>query len=375
MRKPFLLVAVMLLCGALAQAQDAPEEPNGEAVIAPNLSVNFTLNSSLSPEQTKLYKEIVKQMLRSIPREVVLGGRAKTLLREHPELDHVKVISYLPKIGDDEILDDPFDRDISYFKVSLRLPNGEEEEQIAEVHGLKGAFFDEQRIIIGGVTPEPVAHPRDGISGKMFADNTTVSSAPTPQIAASAVPAPSAPPSQPAQATVQPAAVAQVPQQQQPVEQAPKPSAPAVAQAKPQPGPSDVAAPAQSVEKPAPEKSEAKPVKVASKAKPKPTPPKREAGVVRIGYVADQTELGVKERQELIRFFNTLRNKNDVVLNIVSSYAPMPLGSTADITANRMQVIKGLMRQQGIDPNRLRFAEIRSPAGRQGQFIELEVAS
>lgn len=120
--QPFVLGSVLAFsCISPVFAQDSFEKEVEEKkpMPTPNLTVTFNLNSSVPEAQTAYYAEIVEELLRNIPRRVELYGDNKKMLSDYRNLDHMKVLAYLPTSKEDGLSGE---RELRYFEVEFYAP-------------------------------------------------------------------------------------------------------------------------------------------------------------------------------------------------------------------------------------------------------------
>ena len=125
-----VIVASLFAFPVYAKVEVSAEEK--VALPPPNLTVNFTLNSSLTPAHSKYYKEIVEELLRNLPKRLALQGEHRTLVTGEPGYDKMKVIVYTPK-DDSEVINDIADKNIQYFEIEFEVP-----EQLMDMETIDG---------------------------------------------------------------------------------------------------------------------------------------------------------------------------------------------------------------------------------------------
>lgn len=106
------------------------EAPEAAPPLIPNLSVTFNLNSALDEQDTAYYSAIVEELLKNLPRRVELYGENRELLSPSKNLDHMKVVAYLPTSKEDGLSGE---KELRYFDVEFFAP--EKKVKVNEVDG------------------------------------------------------------------------------------------------------------------------------------------------------------------------------------------------------------------------------------------------
>ena len=315
------LVGGVLFCAPYAVAQTTGASTDTHAdkgtttktsspELTPNLTVNIVLNSALSEKETEFYSKIAQDLINRLPRELRLDDQMRKLKDMDNKYENMNVVAYFPP----DATVSGVDKVIKHFKVRFSfdgksdLKRPEDAEKIAVP--LKPE--SEETLPNDTLTVGLIKPPLPDVTP---AEGNTVAEAEDTSVTAATTPA------------EKPAAPA---------------AEPAAAPAKPKPAPKKVVAPKVSTRK------------------------------LRLEYTADNTDLSLPQRQQLMRFIHQLREDNRVkdFVFVVRSYAG-PFGDMSGLGEERLHGITALMRQQDINVSHSGVTEIYIQSDAD-QFIELQ---
>ena len=309
-------------CFAQVSITNLEKKDEAKAII-PNLSVHFTLNSAISEEETEYYKEIVEELLHSMPKEVELRGANRSLLSGSQKYDKLRVVSYLP---DATLLkDDPTARDISYFDIKFEAPDA---EKLARMKAQDKALYNPS-VFVRTDRLEAFMKKVDALRG-----GEEMQELPTPSVEEGDI-------------------------ENQSI------SAAALVMPKPRPLPEPKAMPAKSTRS---SKTEASKTEAPKPEQPKPEAPKPvEYKLTYMGDVAAPRSLDDKALQN---FADKIKKSGR--LDIVSYTVNSPFQAADTLYELRLEKLQSMLESKGVMWNGLKVSEIRLRASLSGaQEIQL----
>lgn len=105
----FLYCLVAFTSHSFATEQNVPSKR------VPNLSIS--LNGTQTPEQAEYYQKLVSNMLKTLPRNILVSMPASGTMPVSVTTDKLNVVSYLPNVKDGRV--DPYEKQIDHFQIDL----------------------------------------------------------------------------------------------------------------------------------------------------------------------------------------------------------------------------------------------------------------
>lgn len=308
----FLAQAEVILNKSLSSKKNDVE-------LVPNLSVTFNLNSTLDEESTEYYSAIVEELLKNLPRRVELHGENKKLLESGRDLDHMKVVAYLPTSNEDGLSGD---RDLRYFDVEFFAPK--KKLSINEIDGISPEAFGKAIVVQKGryedfLKKVSALRSEDG-KALMDVDNAFSKMEKGVQKGDSL------------NSTMFDKELNRI---------AKEGSVEKIDAAK------------LKVAKPQPPKGKVKPVKVVKSGKAKPV-----SRHLEVAYFDNSADLSTTDKAKMVKFIQALKGKDIQKIRVVSQSLEGSDKSALDISNARFGYLKNLMKEQGVQVSSKQWSAI-----------------
>lgn len=296
-------LALAASSGAFAQDSDVAEtrailpENTQPSALMPNLAVNFQLNSTLGEKETEYYARIVEKILKSLPKKLVLEGEEKHLLSGSNKFDTLKVVAYLPAQGEEKS-DDPFNKIAKTYNIQFELPREKKLKRLVKAGDEPPTIVEVQEDL------DDFLNRVDGaVSVEEKTTRTDSSEGETKQLEA--------------------VSTANVVEKNEAKQQELKS-----------------------------EKQNALPKKVE-----KPKVLKRD---LYLNYYDNEIAFGLSQMDEFKKFAKSVKSENVLNIQLISQTAPSPFSSWQEIQSDRVNYIRQLLKEEGVNVDSIDFSLIKT---------------